>query len=289
MRALITGVTGQDGWYLSEFLLSKDYEVHGLARWSSREGAVPEGVIVHRADVTDTDSIGRVMAEVMPDEVYNLAAITDARASVDLTIPTYEVTGLGACKVIDAAPRTARVFQAGSALQYQAHPYGLAKLFAYQHAQMRRAEGRFVVNAIMHNHESPRHATAFLVPKVARAVADIAAGRSDRLVLGDFHARRDWGWAPDYVRAMWLSLRTREPGDWVFTTGETHAVRDVVETAFTHRGLDWRDHVAHGPSTLPQPPDDGALAAWRERLAEGIGWAPTLTFEEMVHRMVDAA
>ena len=279
MRALITGVTGQDGSYLAELLLAKGSEVHGVVRRTSTPPYVPEGVIVHRGDLTDAGSLVRAVEDAAPDEVYNLAAISDARQSVVLPYVTMDVTGLGAMRLFDAVEgRGIRVFHASSVLQDEPHPYGLAKGLAHRAAAMYRGRGAWIATGIMHNHESPRHGPNFLVRKVTTGVAAIVAGEADTITLGDLNGRRDWGWAPDYVEAMWRTLQEADPADHVMSTGVTHTVREVCEVAFGYVGLDWRKYVQHGP--------DGPDLYLAPQAPEYV--RPTVTFEEMIVNILRA-
>lgn len=315
-RALITGVTGQDGSYLSELLLGKGYEVHGVIRRSSsfNTGRVDHiyqdphhggQFHLHYGDLTDGSSIGKILRTVQPDEVYNLGAQSHVRVSFDVPEYTADVVALGTLRLLEAIREiglSPRVYQAASSemfgnapapqserTQFQPRsPYACAKVFAYHAAvNYREAYGMHVSNGILFNHESPRRGETFVTRKTTRAVARIVMREQRNLYLGNLDARRDWGHARDYVEAMWLMLQQDEPGDYVVATGETHSVQEFVEDAFSHVDLDWREYVDidqryFRPTEVDQLQGDATLA--RERL----GWSPTVTFQELVHEMVDA-
>jgi GDPmannose 4,6-dehydratase len=314
-RALVTGITGQDGSYLAEFLLSKGYEVHGVVRRAGSPALEPIAHLVagdaprvrlHHADLADGPALARVVAVVEPDEVYNLAAQTHVGVSFETAAATSDATGMGALRMLEAvraaAPR-ARYYQAGSSEMFgraaetpqrettpfaPRSPYAAAKVFAHHvTALYRDAHGLFACNGIMFNHESPRRGDQFVTRKVTRAVAEILAGRRERLPLGNLAARRDWGYAPEYVAAMWAMLQGPEPGDWVVATGEHHSVGEWVEAAFAVAGLDWRDHVVTDPALL-RPADVDLLVGDPSRAARDFGWRPRTTFRDLVRIMVEA-
>jgi GDPmannose 4,6-dehydratase len=273
VKALITGVTGQDGYYLAQLLLFKGYEVHGVVRWSSWPRAVPHGVITHLADMADRGSLWGLRF-IEPDEVYNLASISSIPASRELTKLTQRVNAKGAVDFMRAFPR-ARFFQASSAQMGTGSPYAKSKADAHQAVRDWRELGHYAATGILHNHESPRHSTASLPRKVA------AAARLRKPVrLFNVASRRDWGWAPDYVDAMWRTLQQPEPDDYEIGTGVLHSVADACEIAYGARGLDWRDYVTwdsdEGNETVP---------ADTRKAREVLGWEATVPFAEMVRRL----
>jgi len=317
-RALITGITGQDGSYLAEFLLGKGYQVHGVRRrtsafstgridhiyrdWHDRDARL----FLHHGDVTDSATILKLIERVRPDEVYHLAAQSHAGVSFDMPEHTADVTGLGTVRVLDAI-RTlrlpARFYQAGSSEMfgkvrespqseaapfYPRSPYAIAKVFAHwSTVNYRESYGLFACNGIMFNHESPRRGETFVTRKVTRAVARIRAGLQDRLYLGNLTAKRDWGYAKEYVEAMWLMLQQEEPDDYVIATGETHSVCEFVELAFDCVGLDWRDHVEIDPKYY-RPAEVDLLVGDASKARDRLGWAPKTIFQDLVRLMVDA-
>src|SRR5688572_9052352 len=316
-KALITGLTGQDGSYLAELLLEKDYEVHGIIRRSSsfNTGRIDHlyhdphesGVrmFTHYGDLSDSVSLTKLLYELQPDEVYHLGAQSHVRVSFDIPEYTFDVTGAGSLRVLEAMREsgvTARFYQAsssemfGSAAPPQSEatpfhprsPYAVSKVAAFWAAvNYREAYGMFAANGILFNHESPRRGETFVTRKITRAVARIKAGLQDKLYLGNLDARRDWGFARDYVEAMWLMLQAAEPDDFVIATGESHSVREFLEAAFERAGLGWESHVEIDPRYFrPSEVDDlrGDASKARERL----GWEPRVRFEELVAIMVDA-
>ncbi|GAB4335629.1 MAG: GDP-mannose 4,6-dehydratase [Dehalococcoidia bacterium] len=317
-RALITGITGQDGSYLAELLLAKGYEVHGFVRRTSVLTRAriehlyhgpehePSRLHLHYGDVSDLPSVVRVVEHVQPHEVYNLAAQSHVRISFDMPDYTLEVTGRGAFNVLEAARRacpTARVYQAGSSEMFglaeacpqdertpfhPRSPYGIAKVLGHHTAVLyREAHGMFVANGILFNHESPRRGANFVTRKIAIGAARIAAGLQDELALGNLAARRDWGWAPEYVEAMWRMLQHDTPDDFVIATGETHSVEEFLGAAFAMVGLDWHDYVRHDDH-LERPAEVPLLCGDARKARDALGWEPTVTFEELVRKMVDA-
>jgi GDPmannose 4,6-dehydratase len=309
-RALITGLTGMDGSHLADLLLDKGYEVHGIVRrhgtWSlANVDHILDRVTLHYADITDQYRLFTVINEARPDEVYNLAAETHVGESFDNPDRFAMATGVGAMRVFEAVRRyapEARVYQASTSELFgnvpapqgdetpfkPASPYACAKLYAHKMADVyRKAHGIWIACGILMNHESPRRGREFVTRKVARAVARIAAGHRERLELGNLEARRDWGWAPDYVEAMWRILQLDEPRDMVLGTGESHSVRQLARTMFECAGLNWRDHV-DTVETLRRPADVDHLEADPALARELIGWKPTVGFEELCRRMVEA-
>jgi GDPmannose 4,6-dehydratase len=310
-RAFITGVLGQDGSFLAELLLSKGYEVHGLVRRSSSTGTsridhIREGITLHEGDLLDEGSLVRIVTEVQPSDVYNLAAQSHVHSSFSAPIYTCEATGVGAVRLLEAVRRAcpkARYYQASTSELYGGlsdppqnestpfhprSPYAYAKLMAHwATVNAREAYSMYACCGILFNHESVRRGEAFVTRKISRAVARIKKGMQDTVTLGNIEAMRDWGHAPDYVEAMWLMLQQARPTDYVIATGETHTVREFVELAFAHVGLDWRDHVKIDPAFL-RPAEVHALCGDPSRARKELGWEPKTTFEELVRIMVDA-
>jgi GDPmannose 4,6-dehydratase len=303
-RALITGITGQDGSYLSELLLRKGYEVHGVVR--RPVAPVDDRVVLHRRDLTDGPGLVTLLEQVRPDEVYHLAAQTHVRVSFDQPDLTGVTTGLGPVRLLDAI-RTlglgCRFFQASSSEVFgrtappphdedtpfrPSSPYGAAKAYAHWMATIYRdTYGMFVATGILFNHESPRRGEAFVTRKISRAVARIAVGQADHLELGTLDAVRDWGYAPEYVEAMWRMLQAPEPADFVLATGTAHTVGDFVTAAFEHAGLDWRQHVRldqqhRRPSEVP------AVIGDPRRAADVLGWTAATHAPALARLMVDA-
>ncbi|WBB81586.1 GDP-mannose 4,6-dehydratase [Micromonospora sp. WMMD882] len=315
--ALITGITGQDGSYLSELLLDKGYTVHGLKRRSSTFNTErvdridvhprhPDArLFLHYSDLTDPASLTNLIRDIAPDEIYNLGAQSHVRVSFDIPGYTADVTGLGALRLLEAARAAdvgCRFYQASSSEMFGAtpppqredtpfhprSPYACAKVYAYWSAvNYRESYGMYCANGILFNHESPRRGENFVTRKITRAVARIEAGIQDKLHLGNLDAVRDWGYAPEYVEAMWLSLQQDQPGDYVVATGEGHTVREFVEAAFAHVGLDWRDHVTIDPRYF-RPAEVDALIGDYSRARRALGWAPKTLFADLVRVMVDA-
>lgn len=299
--ALITGVAGQDGSYLAELLLGKGYDVHGIAR---RE--VATAATLHVADASDADAMRKIVAAVQPDEIYHLAGQSHVGRSFEMPEETCEQVALATLRLLEIAreqSRRPRFFHASSAEVFgkpsevpqtettavrPVSPYGCAKAFATQLARVYRdAHELFVCNGILFNHESPRRGEDFVTRKIARTVARIARGLERDVVLGNLESRRDWGHAQDYVAAMWLMLQHETPDDYVVATGETHSVREFVETAFAVVNLPWRDYVRQDPK-LYRPADVAQLVGSAEKIGETLGWKPTGTFEQLVREMVEA-
>lgn len=312
MIALITGITGQDGAYLASLLLDKGYDVHGIVRRTSSPNGVrlkeiADRVTLHSGDLSDAGSLQRIVGEVRPDEVYNLAAQSHVHASFDQPEYTADVTGAGALRLLEAVKEIvpdARFYQASSSEmfggmlatspQHEAtpfhprSPYGCAKVFAH-HATVnyRESYGLHASCGILFNHESPLRGEQFVTRKIARAAARIAAGRQHAVRLGNLDAQRDWGFAGDYVRAMWLMLQQDAPGDYVVATGETHTVREFAERAFARVGLDYERFVVVDPA-LYRPAEVDVLLGWPQKAKQLLGWAPEVGFAELVEMMVDA-
>jgi GDPmannose 4,6-dehydratase len=311
-KAIITGITGQDGSYLAEFLLSRGYEVHGVVRRSSSErfdriAHLGDRVTLHQADLLDQLSIIEVFREVKPDEVYNLAAMSFVPTSWKQPVLTGEFTGIGVTRVLEAIrlldPKGIRFYQASSSEMfgkvqqtpqrestpfYPRSPYGVAKVYGhYITVNYRESYGIFAVSGILFNHESPRRGLEFVTRKVTDGAARIKLGLAKELRLGNLEARRDWGFAGDYVQAMWRMLQQEKPDDFVVATGKTHTVGELVEIAFGRAGLDWRKHVVQDPS-LVRPAEVDLLIGDASRAKHELGWEPAVQFEQLIHMMVDA-
>jgi len=310
-RALITGITGQDGSYLAEFLLGKGYEVFGLVRRSSSKNFERIAHILPRiqlvqGDLLDQSSLMRALGESRPAEIYNLAAQSFVPTSFDEPVHTAEVTGLGVTRLLEAmrhvAPK-ARFYQASTSEMFghaqetpqrestpfhPRSPYGVAKVYAHWiTVNMRESYGLYATSGILFNHESPRRGTEFVTRKITRAAARIRLGKERELVLGNLEARRDWGHAADYVEAMWRMLQQREPRDYVIATGEMHGVREVCELAFAHAGLAWNDHVRTDPA-FHRPAEVHLLCGDASRARAELGWRPRIDFAALIREMVDA-
>jgi GDPmannose 4,6-dehydratase len=310
-RALITGITGQDGSYLAEFLLEKGYEVFGVIRRSStvtfeRIAHIADRLELVQADLTDQGSIIAALDEVRPHEVYNLAAQSFVPTSWKQPILTGDVTALGVTRLLEGikvVDRSIRFYQASSSEMfghvqetpqtestpfYPRSPYGVAKLYGHWiTVNYRESYDMFAVSGILFNHESPRRGLEFVTRKVTHAAARIKAGLQERVSLGNLDARRDWGFAGDYVRAMWLMLQQETPQDFVVSTGETHTVGRLCELAFAHVGLDWRDHV-DVDERFYRPAEVHVLLGDAAKAKRVLGWTPQVSFEELVAMMVDA-
>ncbi|MCE5302579.1 MAG: GDP-mannose 4,6-dehydratase [Planctomycetaceae bacterium] len=310
-KALITGITGQDGSYLAEFLLKKGYEVHGMVRRASTENyeridRLFDRISLHQADLLDQLSIVTIIQEIRPHEVYNFAAQSFVPASWSQPLLTGEFTALGVTRVLEAirlVDPSIRFYQASSSEMFgkvqqepqneetpfwPRSPYGVAK--AYGHwitVNYRESYGMFACSGIMFNHESPLRGKEFVSRKVSDAVARIKLGVQEKLTLGNLDAMRDWGFAGDYVEAAWRMLQQDRPDDFVVATGRKHSVRELVELAFSHVGLEWRDHVAIDPK-LMRPAEVFALRGDASKARRVLGWEPKVTFEELIPRMVDA-
>ncbi len=317
-RALITGITGQDGSYLTELLLAKGYEVHGIVRRSSSFNTEridhiyrdphERGVRLHLhyGDLNDASSLQSVVAAARPDEIYNLGAQSHVRVSFDIPEYTAEVTALGTIRLLEAIRKAAvpcRFYQASSSELFgKVHetpqrettpfhprsPYAAAKAYAFDVTRnYREAYGLFAVNGILFNHESERRGETFVTRKITRAVGRIKHGMQTELFLGNLDAKRDWGHAEDYVEAMWMMLQHERPDDFVIGTGTTHSVRDFLELAFGRVGLDYKDFVRMDERYL-RPAEVDLLLADPSKANQELGWKPKVTFEELVRRMVDS-
>ena len=310
-RALITGITGQDGSYLAELLLDKGYEVTGMIRRASapslwRIQHLLERISLRPADLLDQLSLIRVIADVKPDELYNLAAMSFVPASWDQPMLTGEYNAQGVTRVLEAIRHVnpaIRVYQASSSEMYgkvrevpqteltpfyPRSPYGVSKAFAhYITVNYRESYNLFAVSGILFNHESPRRGLEFVTRKVTEGVARIKVGLADSLSLGNLDAQRDWGFAGDYVRAMWMMLQQDQPDDYVIATGISHSVRELVEVAFGHVGLDWEQHVRLDPKFL-RPAEVDHLIGDSSKARRTLGWTPEVDFPRLVRMMVDA-
>ena len=320
-RALITGITGQDGSYLSEFLLEKDYEVHGIIRRSSsfntdriehiyQDSHNPDArLFLHYGDLTDGTTLRRIIEAVKPLEIYNLGAQSHVRVSFDSPEYTVDTVGMGTLRLLEAIrdyqQRTGievRFYQAGSSEMfgkvqevpqkettpfYPRSPYSCAKVYAHwQTMNYRESYNLFACNGILFNHESPRRGETFVTRKITRAVAKILAGKQKKLYLGNLDAKRDWGYAKDYVRAMWMMLQQNEANDYVIATNETHSIKEFLEIAFTYVNLNWQDYVEFDSRYL-RPAEVDLLIGDCTKAREKLGWKPSVTFTELVHLMVD--
>jgi GDPmannose 4,6-dehydratase len=310
-KALVTGVTGQDGSYLAELLLEKGYEVHGLVRRSSsfntwRIDHVRDRLTLHYGDLVDQNSLVRTLEAVEPDEIYNLAAQSHVKVSFEMPEYTTDVTAIGVLRVLDAARDLGlktRLYQAGSSEMFglvqetpqtettpfhPRSPYAVSKVFGHWMAvNYRESYDLHVSNGILFNHESPRRGENFVTRKITMGVAAIKQGRQKELRLGNLDAKRDWGFAGDYVEAMWRMLQQEEPGDYVIATGETHSVREFCEEAFSHAGLDWQEHVKVDPKYF-RPAEVDLLLGDASKARGVLGWEPKVTFRELARMMVDA-
>jgi len=317
-KALITGITGQDGSYLAELLLEKGYEVHGIIRRAStfNTGRInhlykdPHGnavrLILHYGDLSDSTNLIKLLYRIQPDEIYHLGAQSHVRVSFDIPEYTGDVTGLGTVRILEAIRETglkAKFYQASSSEMYgkvlevpqrettpfyPRSPYGAAKVYAYWiTVNYRESYGLFACNGILFNHESPRRGETFVTRKITRAVARIKAGLQDKVYLGNLDAKRDWGYAKEYVEAMWRMLQAPEPDDYVVATGETHSVREFLEEAFGYVGLDWQKHVGIDPRYY-RPAEVDLLVGDPSKARAKLGWEPKVTFKELVRIMVDA-
>ena len=316
-RALITGITGQDGSYLAELLLEKGYEVHGLIRRAStfntaridhlyRDPHDPEArLFLHYGDLSDGSRLTTLLQQIEPDEIYHLAAQSHVRVSFDEPEHTGDTTGIGTTRLLEAvriAKLPVRFYQASSSEMFGAtpppqsettqfhprSPYGAAKVYAYWMTRnYRDAYGIYAVNGILFNHESPRRGETFVTRKITMAVARIAAGLQTELHLGNLDARRDWGYAPEYVEGMWRMLQADQPDDYVLATGTSYSVGDFVRFAFEHAGLDWEEHVRFDPRYL-RPTEVDDLIGDPRKATEGLGWTAKVHTPELARIMLDA-
>jgi GDPmannose 4,6-dehydratase len=317
-KALITGITGQDGSYLAEFLLAKGYEVHGVIRRASTFNtgrldpiyADPHSgksrLFLHYGDLSDASVLSRLIGKIQPEEIYNLAAQSHVRVSFDSPEYTTDVTATGAVRLLEAIRETGikpRFYQASSSEMfgkvqevpqrettpfYPRSPYGCAKLFAYWiTVNYRESYGLYACNGILFNHESPRRGETFVTRKITRALAHIKAGLQDKLFLGNLDAKRDWGYAKEYIEAMWLMLQQEQADDYVIATGETHSIREFLDVAFGYAGLDWTKHVEIDPRYY-RPAEVDLLIGDAGKAKRQLGWEPKTRFGDLVKLMVDA-
>ena len=318
VKALITGITGQDGSYLAEFLLAKGYDVHGIIRRSSSfntariDGVYQDphtsGTRLHLVygDLNDASSLNRIIRMVQPDEIYNLGAQSHVRVSFDIPEYTAEITALGTVRLLEAIRESGlrpKFYQASSSEMYgkvqevpqrettpfyPRSPYGAAKVYAHWiTVNYREAYGLFACNGILFNHESPRRGETFVTRKITKAAARIKLGLQQALFLGNLDAKRDWGYAGDYVEAMWLMLQQDEPDDYVVATGETHTVREFLDVAFGHLGLDWQRYVKIDPRYY-RPTEVDLLIGDSAKARRQLGWKPTVDFHQLGIMMVEA-
>lgn len=321
-RALITGITGQDGSYLSELLLEKGYEVHGIIRRCSSFNTeridhlykdphnVEARLFLHYGDLTDGTTLRRILEEVQPVEIYNLGAQSHVRVSFDSPEYTVDAVGMGVLRLLEAIrdyqQRTGievRFYQAGSSEMfgkvleipqkettpfYPRSPYACAKVYGHwQTVNYRESYGLFACNGILFNHESPRRGPTFVTRKITRAVARIVKGKQKEIYLGNLDSKRDWGYAKDYVRAMWMMLQHSEPDDYVIATNETHSIREFLDIAFSYVNLDWQNYVKFDERYL-RPAEVDILIGDPTKAKTKLGWEPSVTFEELVKLMVDS-
>ncbi|MBV9128912.1 MAG: GDP-mannose 4,6-dehydratase [Verrucomicrobia bacterium] len=317
-RALITGITGQDGSYLADLLLSKGYEVHGIIRRASTfntaridhlyQDSHVHGVhlFLHYGDLSDSVHLVKLLYELQPDEVYNLGAQSHVRVSFEIPEYTADITGVGTIRILEAIRESGigpRFYQASSSEMYgkvqevpqtettpfwPRSPYGAAKVFSYWATiNYREGYGLHASNGILFNHESPRRGETFVTRKISRAVARIKLGSNELLYLGNLEAKRDWGYAPEYVEGMWLMLQQDEPDDYVLATNETHSVREFVEHAFAHVDLDWKEYVRYD-KRYERPAEVDLLIGNPAKAKKQLGWEPKVLFKELVHILVDA-
>jgi GDPmannose 4,6-dehydratase len=317
-RALITGITGQDGSYLAELLLAKGYEVHGIIRRAStfNTGRLNEiysdphadkaRLFLHYGDLSDASGLSRLLSEVQPTEIYNLAAQSHVRVSFDSPEYTTDITASGTVRLLEAMRQSnlkARFYQASSSEMfgkvreipqsettpfYPRSPYGCAKVYSYWiTVNYRESYGLHASNGILFNHESPRRGETFVTRKITRALAHIQAGLQDKLYLGNLEAKRDWGYAKEYVEAMWLMLQQDKPDDYVVATGETHSIREFLDLAFSHAGMSWEKYVEIDPRYY-RPAEVDLLIGDASKARRQLGWEPKTKFADLVKLMVDA-
>ena len=316
-RALITGITGQDGSYLAELLLAKGYEVHGLIRRASTFNTdridhiyqdpheIGARFFLHYGDLANSEQLINLIYNLQPNEIYHLGAQSHVKVSFEVPEYTGDITGLGTTRILEAIHRSGiktKFYQASSSEMFGAapppqnektafcprSPYAAAKVYAYwMTANYREGYQIFACNGILFNHESPRRGQTFVTRKITRALANILAGKQKKLYLGNLEANRDWGYAPEYVETMWLMLQQDEPDDYVVGTGEAHSVREFLEEAFSYAGLDWREYVEIDPRYF-RPTETEFLLADAAEARQKLGWEPKVAFKELVRIMVDA-
>lgn len=317
--ALITGITGQDGSYLAELLLSKGYEVHGIMRRASvfnteridhiYEHPHKEGrrINLHFGDLADASNLNHLLKQIQPEEIYNLGAQSHVRVSFDIPEYTANVTGLGTVRLLDAIRENkikTKFYQAGSSEMFgdvletpqkettpfnPASPYGASKVFSHHICKnYRTSYGMFICNGILFNHESPRRGKTFVTRKITRGIASILSGKSDKIFLGNLDAKRDWGYAPEYVEAMWMMLQQEQPDDYVIATGETHTIREFLDEAFNLVGIsDWQKYIGIDPLYY-RPQEVNLLLGDASKAKKHLGWEPKVKFKELVKIMMEA-
>lgn len=317
-KALITGITGQDGSYLAELLIGKGYEVHGIIRRAStfNTGRIDHlyrdphvngiNLLLHYGDIADSTNLIKLLYRIQPEEIYHLAAQSHVRVSFDIPEYTGDVTGLGTIRILEAIRETGlqtKFYQASSSEMfgqvkeipqkettpfYPRSPYAAAKVYAYWvTVNYRESYDIFACNGILFNHESPRRGETFVTRKITRGIAMIKAGLQDKLYLGNLDAKRDWGYAKEYVNAMWLMMQQDQPDDFVIATGETHSVREFLEEAFSYAGMDWKDYVEIDPKYC-RPAEVNLLVGDAGKAKQKLGWEPKIKFKDLVRLMVDA-
>ncbi len=317
-KALITGITGQDGSYLAELLIGKGYEVHGIIRRAStfNTGRIDHlyrdphvngiNLLLHYGDIADSTNLIKLLYRIQPEEIYHLAAQSHVRVSFDIPEYTGDVTGLGTIRILEAIRETGlqtKFYQASSSEMfgqvkeipqkettpfYPRSPYAAAKVYAYWvTVNYRESYDIFACNGILFNHESPRRGETFVTRKITRGIAMIKAGLQDKLYLGNLDAKRDWGYAEEYVNAMWLMMQQDQPDDFVIATGETHSVREFLEEAFSYAGMDWKDYVEIDPKYC-RPAEVNLLVGDASKAKQKLGWEPKIKFKDLVRLMVDA-
>ena len=308
MKALITGITGQDGSYLAELLLSKGYEVHGIIRRAStfnteRIDHIFDKLSLHYGDMSDSSQLSNLIYNLQPNEIYHLAAQSHVKVSFELPEYTGDVTGLGTTRILEAVRHSkiqTKFYQASSSELFgdspppqnedtpfhPRSPYGAAKCYAYWMAKnYREGYGMFATNGILFNHESPRRGETFVTRKITKGIGNILRGKQDKIYLGNLQAKRDWGYAGDFVQAMWLMLQQDESDDYVIATGETHSVGEFLEEAFGFVNLDWRKHVVVDPKYF-RPTEVDCLLGDASKARKALGWEPKVGFKQLVEMMV---
>jgi len=317
-KALITGITGQDGSYLTELLLKKGYEVHGLIRRSSSFNTsridhiyndnriYNQSLFLHYGDLSDSSSLGRVIEKIVPDEIYNLGAQSHVKVSFDIPEYSSDIDAIGTCRILDAIRDTrinTKFYQASSSEMfgkvqtipqsettpfYPCSPYACAKLYSHWlTVNYRESYGIFACSGILFNHESPRRGQTFVTRKITYGLAQILAKKSQKIYLGNLDAKRDWGYAGDYVEAMWLMLQQDQPDDYVIATGETYSVRDFLTEAFGYVGLDWQNYIEIDQKYF-RPSEVDLLVGDPSKAKQKLGWEPKIKFKDLVKMMVDA-
>jgi GDPmannose 4,6-dehydratase len=317
-KALITGITGQDGSYLTEFLLNKNYEVHGIIRRSSSFNTaridhlfndpkiINKNLFLHYGDLSDSSSISRLLEKIVPDEIYNLGAQSHVKVSFDIPEYTTDIDATGTCRLLDAIRDTrikTKFYQASSSEMfglvqaipqnektpfYPRSPYACSKLYSHWLTiNFRESYGIFACSGILFNHESPRRGQTFVTRKITHTLAEILAKKTDKLILGNLEAKRDWGFAGDYVEAMWLMLQQDQPDDYVIATGETYSVKDFLDEAFGYVGLDWKKYVEVSDKYF-RPAEVDLLIGDATKAKNKLGWKPKVNFKQLVQMMVEA-